>query len=108
MAGVWNALKVLDDCSKESVAIIAGTSIPRGYVTGVLHAVALGRKRSGVSKQGDGVWAYHNGVALRFIHPGKPIQNAYIESFNGRQGLALERAMVHEHGTRSCRDRPAA
>lgn len=29
-------------------------------------------------------WAYERGVALRFIEPGKPVQNAYIESFNGR------------------------
>jgi putative transposase len=29
-------------------------------------------------------WAYEAGVALSFIRPGKPVENAYIESFNGR------------------------
>jgi transposase InsO family protein len=29
-------------------------------------------------------WAYDRGVTLRLIEPGKPNQNAYIESFNGR------------------------
>jgi putative transposase len=29
-------------------------------------------------------WAYDNHVQLRFIEPGKPIQNAFIESFNSR------------------------
>ena len=29
-------------------------------------------------------WAAHNRVELRFIQPGKPVQNAYIESFNSR------------------------
>ena len=29
-------------------------------------------------------WAYHRGVKLTFIRPGKPVENAYIESFNGR------------------------
>jgi putative transposase len=29
-------------------------------------------------------WAYHNGVQLKLIEPGKLTQNAYIESFNGR------------------------
>jgi transposase InsO family protein len=29
-------------------------------------------------------WAHDRGVMLRLIDPGKPMQNAYIESFNGR------------------------
>ena len=29
-------------------------------------------------------WAYRRGVALDFIRPGKPVENAFIESFNGR------------------------
>jgi putative transposase len=29
-------------------------------------------------------WAYQAGVRLSFIRPGKPVENAYIESFNGR------------------------
>ena len=29
-------------------------------------------------------WAYERGVGLHFIEPGKPVQNAYIESFNGK------------------------
>lgn len=29
-------------------------------------------------------WAFRNGVKIHFIQPGKPVQNAYIESFNGR------------------------
>jgi transposase InsO family protein len=30
------------------------------------------------------VWAYQYGVPLDFIRPGKPVENSYIESFNGR------------------------
>jgi hypothetical protein len=29
-------------------------------------------------------WAYRNGVRLHFIDPGEPVQNAFIESFNGK------------------------
>ncbi len=29
-------------------------------------------------------WAYRHGIQLAFIRPGKPVENAYIESFNGR------------------------
>ena len=36
-----------------------------------------------ISKALD-LWAYEKNVKLRFIQPGKPVQNAYIESFNGK------------------------
>jgi hypothetical protein len=36
-----------------------------------------------VSKTMD-VWAYQHGVQLDFIRPGRPVENSYIESFNGR------------------------
>ena len=35
------------------------------------------------SKAVDG-WAYRNGVKLEFIRPGRPVENGFIESFNGR------------------------
>lgn len=38
-------------------------------------------------------WAYRNGVAMRLIEPGKPNQNAYVESFNGR----LRDECLNEH-----------
>lgn len=38
-------------------------------------------------------WAYRNGVKLQFIRPGKPVENAYIESFNGR----LRDECLNEH-----------
>ena len=39
-------------------------------------------------------WAYRRGVQLDFIRPGKPVENAYIESFNGR--LRDECLNVHQ------------
>ena len=33
---------------------------------------------------GHGRWAYQHGVQLDFIRPGRPVENSYIESFNGR------------------------
>ena len=38
-------------------------------------------------------WAYAHGVRLQFIQPGKPVQNAYIESFNGK----LRDECLNEH-----------
>lgn len=42
------------------------------------------RQRQRVLRQGKVAWAHERGVQLRLIEPGKPNQNAYIESFNGR------------------------
>ncbi len=39
-------------------------------------------------------WAYERGVKLQFIEPGKPIQNAFVESFNSR----LREECLNEHG----------
>ena len=87
------ALTVVDDCSKESVQIVADTSIPALYVTRVLDQVKAQRGLPKVIRTDNGpefagrtmqTWAARNGVELRFIQPGKPVQNAYIESFNSR------------------------
>ena len=86
-------LTVVDDCTKESVQIIADTSIPALYVTRVLDQVKAERGLPKVIRTDNGPefagrkmldWAARNGVELRFIQPGKPVQNAYIESFNSR------------------------
>jgi putative transposase len=86
-------LTVVDDCSKESVQIVADTSIPALYVTRVLDQVKAERGLPKVIRTDNGpefagrtmqAWAARNGVELRFIQPGKPVQNAYIESFNSR------------------------
>ena len=42
-------------------------------------------------------WAYRHGVQLDFIRPGKPVENAFIESFNGR--LRDEYLNVHQFVT---------
>lgn len=86
-------LTVVDDCSKEVVQIAVDTSIPALYVTRVLDQVKAERGLPKVIRTDNGpefagktmqTWAASNGVELRFIQPGKPVQNAYIESFNSR------------------------
>jgi putative transposase len=86
-------LTVVDDCSKEVVQIAVDTSIPALYVARVLDQVAAQRGLPKVIRTDNGpefagrtmqAWAARNGVELRFIQPGKPVQNAYIESFNSR------------------------
>jgi putative transposase len=86
-------LTVVDDCSKEAVQIAVDTSIPALYVTRLLDQVKVERGLPKVIRTDNGPefagrtmqnWAARNGVELRFIQPGKPVQNAYIESFNSR------------------------
>jgi putative transposase len=86
-------LTVVDDCSKEAVQIAVDTSIPALYVTRVLEQVKAERGLPKVICTDNGpefagrtikAWAARNGVELRFIQTGKPVQNDYIESFNSR------------------------
>jgi putative transposase len=86
-------LTVVDDCSKEAVQIAADTSMPALYVTRLLDQLGAERGLPKVIRTDNGPefagrtmhdWAARNGVELRFIQPGKPVQNAYIESFNSR------------------------
>jgi len=86
-------LNIVDDATRECLAIEVDTSISGIRVGRVLSRIARGRplpERIVVdngpeftSKALD-QWAYENGVELRFIRPGRPIENCFIESFNGR------------------------
>jgi putative transposase len=86
-------LTVVDDCTRECLAIEVDTSIPGVRVQAVLERLGdtRGLPQSITVDNGpefDGKvldqWSYRTGVWLAFIRPGKPNENAYIESFNGR------------------------
>ena len=95
-------LNLLDDFSSESAGIEVGMSIPGERVARFLDMVALERGYPQIIVVDNGpeftskaldVWAYEHGVELHFIEPGKPNQNAYIESFNSR----LRDECLNEH-----------
>jgi putative transposase len=86
-------LTIVDDCTRECAAIEVDTSITGSRVKAVLERLAdlRGLPRSitvdhGPEFEGQvmDAWAYERGVSLSFIRPGKPNDNAYIESFNGK------------------------
>jgi putative transposase len=92
--GRWfRTLTVLDLYTRESLALVADRSLTGVKVATVLTSVL--RRRSVptaitvdngtefVSRAMD-AWAYAHDVKLDFIRPGKPVENAFIESFNGR------------------------
>ena len=84
---------VVDVFTREVLAIEVDTSLPGGRVVRVLERLAAQRGApdeivldNGPELSGKAVdqWAYERGVRLRFIEPGKPVQNAFVESFHGR------------------------
>lgn len=87
-------LCVIDAFTRESLAIEVDTSLPAWRVAQVLDRLIVGRGQAPVEIVMDNgpeltsraldQWAYERGVRLHFIDPGKPQQNAFIESFNGR------------------------
>jgi putative transposase len=89
----FRTLNIVDDFTRECVAIEVDRSLPGLRVARVLdrlHAT-IGLPASIVVDNGPefagrtlDAWAYARGVTLRFIRPGKPVENAYIESFNGK------------------------
>lgn len=90
---VIKCLTIVDDATHESVAIIPERTISGEQVTRILDQLAATRGRPQVIRTDNGkefcgramlTWAHAHTVTLRLIEPGKPNQNAYIESFNGR------------------------
>ena len=86
-------LCVLDDFSRQCLAIEVATSITGERVTRVLDRLVWqhGLPETLVMDNGPEFtsramlqWAHDRRVALHYIDPGKPVQNAFVESFNGR------------------------
>jgi putative transposase len=89
----FRILTVVDNFTRECPLLAADTSLTGKRVTELLDDVARERgypksitvdNGSEFYSQAMDSWAYHHGVQLQFIRPGKPVENAYIESFNGR------------------------
>ena len=87
----FRTFNVLDDFSRECLAIEIDTSLPAVRVTRVLDRVSAWRGFPEKMRMDNGPelisvtladWAEKNGVVLEFIQPGKPTQNSYVERFN--------------------------
>ena len=88
----FRILAVNDDCCRENLCLMADTSISGARVARELDALVriYGKPASIVSDNGTEFtsrailkWANDNDVDWHYIDPGKPQQNAFIESFNG-------------------------
>jgi putative transposase len=74
----FRTLPIGDDFTRECPAIMVDTSIPGARAVRVMERLAATR---GIPRI---IISDNDGVKLHFIDPGRPIQNAYIESFNGK------------------------
>ena len=99
---VIKCLTVVDDATHEAVAVMPERAIGGDALTRMLDQVAKQRGLPKAIRTDNGkefcgramlAWAHARGVRLFLIEPGKPNQNAYIESFNGR----LRDECLNEH-----------
>jgi len=90
---VMRLFTLVDDCTRECPVIAVDFSLTGERVVAILEQLATtrGLPRMIVVDNGPEFhsraldrWAHHRQVQLHFIQPGKPVQNAFIESFNGR------------------------
>ena len=89
----FRILTVIDNCTRECLALVADTSLSGRRVARELDAIIVrrGRPETIVSDNGTELtsnailsWADETGVGWHYIAPGKPQQNGFNESFNGR------------------------
>ena len=89
----FRILAVVDDHTRENLVLIADTSLSGLRVTRELDKIIADHGRPGTIVSDNGTeftsmailrWVQDTGVDWHYIAPGKPTQNAFIESFNGK------------------------
>jgi len=89
----FRVLVVVDDFTRECLALVVDTSISGRRVARELDAVVVKRKKPLMIVSDNGTeltshamlrWQEERGVGWHYIAPGKPMQNAFVESLNGR------------------------
>lgn len=89
----FRVLGVIDDFTAECLALVADTSLSGGRVARELDAIIARRRRPAMIVSDNGPeltslamlkWQQQNQVDWHYINPGKPQQNPFAESFNGK------------------------
>jgi putative transposase len=102
----FRILTVVDHFSRECVWVEVNEHLPAEAVTAALDAAIAQRRKPAVLTLDNGTeftsrhfdtWAHRQGIRLDFIAPGRPVQNTYVESFNGR----LRDECLNQHWFRS-------
>lgn len=89
----FRVFTLVDDFTRRCMALVVDTSFSGRRIGRVLDEVAAGRGLPDTICVDNGPeftsnaldqWAYQRGAKLHFIRPGKPVENAFVESFNGK------------------------
>lgn len=87
----FRTLNIIDDCTREVLAIEVDTSLSSKRVIRVLDSVIAQRGKPVSISVDNGpeftsnefvLWAKDNSISIQYIQPGRPMQNGYIERFN--------------------------
>ncbi len=88
----FRTLNVIDDCNREALAIEVDTSLSAKRVIRTLEQVINWRGKPQIIRVDNGpeytskdfeLWPREKSIAIQYIQPGKPMQNGFIERFNG-------------------------
>ena len=89
----FRVLTIVDDFSRRCVALVPGRSFGQGRLARILRELGatttlpttiVTDNGSEFTSKATDQWAWASNVTMHFIRPGKPVENAYIESFNGK------------------------
>lgn len=87
----FRTFNLIDDCTREVLAIEIDTSLSSKRIIRTLERVILDRGKPNIIRTDNGpeftskdleLWARDNEIQIQFIQPGRPMQNGYIERFN--------------------------
>lgn len=87
----FRTFNVIDDCSREVLAIEIDTSLSSKRVIRTLNRVIESNGKPATVRVDNGpeftskdfeLWAKDKGITIQYIQPGKPMQNGYVERFN--------------------------
>ena len=90
---LYRIFNVVDVCSRTCIGNAVDHAFPAGRVTAYLDAWIAEHGKPAAIQVDNGTeftanafdaWAYERGIAVHFITPGRPVENAVIESFNGK------------------------
>ena len=87
----FRTFNVMDDCSREALAIDIDTSLSSKRVIRTLERITEDQGKPAILRSDNGpefasknleLWCQDNEITLQFIQPGKPMHNGFIERFN--------------------------